>query len=92
LIRLVAQVEAGLREISFDEVTLDDRAIFVEQAVVWQIRTALQTQRFDLALELQRYAVRRIAEIHASARTPSRAWSRLTVVRGGPRPISEYGR
>jgi hypothetical protein len=64
---LVHEVESGLHEIDFAEVTTEDRATFVEHAVVWQIRRALHAGRFELALELQRYGVGRIAQLNAAA-------------------------
>ncbi len=66
--RLTAEVEDGLRAIDFDEVTLEDRLAFLEQAVVWQVRRALRAGRFDLALSLQRFGVRRLAEIERGRR------------------------
>jgi hypothetical protein len=64
---LTEEVEAGLRDIGFDEVTIEDRATFVEHAVIWQVRRALRVGQFDLALALQRFGVERIAQLHASA-------------------------
>jgi len=61
--RLTAEIEDGLRAIDFDEVSDEDRATFVEHAVVWQVRRALGAARFDLALELQRWGVERLATI-----------------------------
>jgi hypothetical protein len=58
---LTAELEAGLRSIDFDGVTEEDRVTFLEQAVVWQVRGALRAGQFDLALELQRYGMDRIA-------------------------------
>ena len=63
LLALAEELEADLREVDFDEVTLEDRVTLVEQEVVWQVRCALARQRFDLALAIQSYGVRRIAEL-----------------------------
>jgi len=65
--QLTSEVEDGLREIDFDEVTVEDRVTFVEYAVVWQVRRALRCGQFDVALAIQRYGVRRIAELNADA-------------------------
>ena len=66
LSELTEEVEAGLRDIDFDEVTVEDRATFVEHAVIWQVRRALRCAQFDLALALQRFGVRRIAQLRAA--------------------------
>jgi hypothetical protein len=63
--RLMAEVEEGLRDIEFAEVTTEDRITFVEYAVAWQVRRALRCGRFDLALQLGRFGVQRIGELHA---------------------------
>ncbi len=75
---LTAEVEDGLRSIDFDEVTLEDRLAFVEQAVVWQMRRALRASRFDLALSLHRYGIRRLGEIERG-----QVAFRPRVIRGG---------
>jgi len=59
--QLAAEVEEGLRDIDFDEVTTDDRIAFVEAAVAWQVRRTLACGRFDLALRIQRYGAERVA-------------------------------
>ena len=64
---LIAEVEDGLDSIDFDEVTLEDRRLFLEQAVVRQVRRALRAGRFDLALALQRYGVARLADLERGA-------------------------
>ena len=51
--RLTGEVEQGLRDIDFDEVTTEDRITFVEYAVAWQVRRALLCGRLDLAIRLQ---------------------------------------
>jgi len=73
---LIHEVEPGLDDIEFAEVTGEDRATFVEHAVIWQIRRALGAGQFDIALDLQRYGVRRIAELTDAAV----AKPRLTIV------------
>ena len=82
--RLIREVEAGLEDIAFEEVTIEDRATFVEHAVVWQVRRALRTCQFDLALRLARFGVHRIAQLRevdpAGVLMPRR---RLRLVRGG---------
>jgi hypothetical protein len=60
---LVAEVEGHLRDIDFVEVTAADRITYVEYAVAWRVRVALRKGRFDLALWLNRYGQRRIAEL-----------------------------
>jgi len=60
---LAGEVEEGLRDIDFDEVTTEDRITFVECAVAWQVRRTLRRGRFDLALRLQRFGTERIAQL-----------------------------
>lgn len=69
--RLRSEIEASLRSIDFDEVTLEDRVSFVERAAVWQMRQAIRANRFDLALWLHKYAVERIAEIGRGRARPA---------------------
>jgi hypothetical protein len=66
LLSLIHEIETDLREIDFEEVTSEDRVILVEREVIWQVRCALARGRFDLALALQRFAVRRIADLRAA--------------------------
>jgi hypothetical protein len=61
--RVREEVEAGLREIDYGEVTLQDRVTFVECAVAWQVHLALRRGRFDLAVQLCRFGVERIAAL-----------------------------
>jgi hypothetical protein len=75
---LTREIEVGLRDIDFDEVTLEDRVTFIECAVVWQVRRALRSGQFDLALALQRFGVQRIEHLHES--TPSIAAERPHIV------------
>jgi len=75
---LTEEIEVGLRDIDFDEVTLEDRVTFVEYAVVWQVRRALGAGQFDLALALQRFGVQRIEQLLES--TPSIAADRSHIV------------
>src|SRR5439155_7457197 len=65
--RLAEEVEEGLREIEFDEVTTEDRITFVECAVAWQVRRALRCGRFDLAPRLQRFGAERVARLDERA-------------------------
>ena len=58
-----AIVEEGLRDIDFDEVTSQDRIAFLEAAVAWQVRQALTSGRFELALRLQRFGAERTAQL-----------------------------
>lgn len=60
---MAGEVERGLEDIDFPEVTTEDRVTFVQAAVAWQVRQALACGRFDLALRLRRYAAERIARI-----------------------------
>jgi hypothetical protein len=62
--QLVQEVEDGLRDIDFDDVTTDDRIAFVEAAVAWQVRRTLARGRFDLALRIQRYGAERVAQLY----------------------------
>jgi len=71
------EVEQGLRDIDFEEVTLEDRIVFVELAVAWQVRRALWAGRFDLAVRLPQCGVQRIARLHESV--------------NGWRPVLLYG-
>ena len=75
--RVAEEVEAGLRDIEFDEVTLEDRITFVEYAVAWQIRLALRCARFDLAVKLREFGAQRIADLHQDVH--------------GWRPVLPYG-
>ena len=61
---LAQEIEEGLREIDFEEVTTEDRITFVEAVVAWQVRWVLGLGRFDVALRLRRYATERIARIY----------------------------
>ena len=61
---LAHELEEGLRDIDYAEVTLGDRITFVEAVVAWQVRRALHAARFDLALELQRCGAERVARLH----------------------------
>jgi len=61
--RLTGEVEQGLRDIDFDEVTTEDRITFVEYAVAWQVRRALLCGRFDLAIRLQRFGAEWVARL-----------------------------
>ena len=61
---LTEEVEEGLRDIDFEDVTMEDRITFVEYAVAWQVRRALRRGRFDLALQLQRFGAERIALLY----------------------------
>jgi hypothetical protein len=63
LLGVLEEIEADLREVDFEEVTIEDREILIEREVIWQVRCALAGGRFDLALALQRYGVRRIADL-----------------------------
>jgi len=74
---MAENVEEGLRDIDFDEVTTEDRITFVEAAVAWQVRRALGCGRFDLALRLQRYGAERTAQL----------WEKVH----GWRPVLLYG-
>ncbi len=74
---LADEVETGLRDIEFREVTVQDRITFIESLVTWQVRQALKVGRFDLAVRMQRYGVDRIAELHEQAQ--------------GWRPVLLYG-
>jgi hypothetical protein len=60
---LCAEIEDGLRSIDLDGVTIEDRLPFVELSVVWQMRRALRSQRFDLALRLHGYGVDLLADL-----------------------------
>lgn len=62
--RLEREVEEGLREIDFEEVTTDDRITFVEAVVAWRVRLALRAGRFDLALEIQRLGAARAVQLY----------------------------
>src|SRR5262245_2354392 len=66
------ELEAELREVDYEEVTLEDRMTLVEHVAVWQVRCALARGQFDLALGLQRLAVRRISELRAAEDSLSR--------------------
>jgi hypothetical protein len=61
--RLVALLEAGLRQIDFPEVTPEDRIAYLEQALRWQVRRALLAGRFDLALEIRSLGAPGLAEL-----------------------------
>jgi hypothetical protein len=61
--RLTADVEQGLRDIDFPEVTAEDRVAFVQAAVAWQVKQALACRRFDLAVRLRRFGAERIARL-----------------------------
>ena len=68
--RLTGELEAGLDAIDFAEVTLEDRRLFVEHCVRWQVRCALRAGRFALAAALQRFALERIVRLErATPRT-----------------------
>jgi len=75
--RCAEELEQGLRDIDFDEVTIEDRITFVELAVAWQVRRALGRGRFDLAVRLQHVGAERIARLYES--------------RHGWRPVLLYG-
>jgi len=79
---LVDEIEDGLAAIDYGEVTAEDRAAFVECAIVHQVRRALHAGHFDLALELQRWGVRRIARLECGSRP-----FRPRVIPGGARRI-----
>jgi len=67
LSRVREEVEAGLRHIDFEEVTTEDRITFLECVIAWQVRVALGRGRFDLAVQVQRFGVERIAELYERA-------------------------
>jgi len=75
--RWLGPLEAGLRQIDFPEVTLEDRITYLEHAVSWQVRRALLAGRFDLALEVRSFGALQIAE--------------LLERREGRRPLLPYG-
>jgi len=75
--RFADEVEEGLRDIDFEEVTIEDRITFVERVVAWQVRRALARGRFDLAVRIQHLAVERIARLYEG--------------RHGWRPVLLYG-
>ena len=85
--RLLGPLDAGLREIDFPEVTLEDRITYLEHAVSWQVRRALCAGRFDLALEVRSHGVRRIADLleRSEGRRPVLLYG---VPLAGPRPTS----
>ena len=58
------EIEEGLRDIDFEEVTTEDRITFVECVVAWQVRSAPRCGRFDLALLLQRFGAERVAQLY----------------------------
>jgi hypothetical protein len=60
---LAQEVEEGLRDIDFDEVTTEDRIAFIEAAVSWQVRQALLWRRLDLAARLQRFGAELAAQL-----------------------------
>ncbi len=57
-------MEQGLRDIDFDEVTTEDRITFIEYAVAWQVRRALISGQFDLAIRLQQFGAERMARLY----------------------------
>ena len=61
--RLTADIERGLQDIDFPEVTTEDRATFVRAAVAWQVKQALACRRFDLAVRLRRFGAERVARL-----------------------------
>ena len=65
LTRCLAELESGLAQIDFPEVTEADRVAFLEQAVSGQVRRALHARRFDLALAVSAQGQRTIAEVLA---------------------------
>jgi hypothetical protein len=77
LLPLIADVEQGLHDIDFEEVTTEDRITFVECAVAWHVRAALRAGRFDLAIRLQRFGAERAAQLYQ--------------IRHGWRPVLLYG-
>src|SRR5262245_37935391 len=85
-LRLAAEVEQGLRDIDFDEVTAEDRITFVECAVAWRVRWALRRGNFDLAIRLQRFGAERAAQLYESAHgwRPVLLYGVATTRRGRP--------
>src|SRR5262249_55956578 len=52
--RFAAELDDGLRRIAYPEVTAEGRVTFLELALAWQVRRALNAGRFDLAVRLAR--------------------------------------
>jgi hypothetical protein len=69
LARLLGPLEAGLHQIDFPEVTLEDRITYLEHAMRWQMRRALHAGRFDLAVHLQRMGTERLRALHTASVT-----------------------
>jgi hypothetical protein len=64
--RFSEDIEAILRNIDFEEVTVADRVTFVELAVDWQVRRVLECNRLDLAVELRKFGERQIAKLQTT--------------------------
>ena len=66
--RCLEEWEAGLRRIDFPEVTDEDRVTFLEHVVSMQVRRALRSGRFDLALALSSLGSRRVEVLRSHPR------------------------
>jgi len=86
--RLLDPLEAGLREIDFPKVTVEDQVTYLEHAVGWQVRRALRAGRFDLALEIRSHGARRIAELRYSFTSIAMVSRRSTFARSGAQPAT----
>ena len=81
---LVQEIEAHLRDIDFDEVTIEDRVTYVEYAVAWRMRLAIRRGRPDLAVCLQHYGRRRIAQLQDES-SPEASADEMLVIPHRPR-------
>ena len=66
-------IERVLREIDFEEVSVEDRIAFVQAAVDWQVRCALERGRFDAVVRLRQFEREQIARFQTD---PGVAWRR----------------
>lgn len=76
--RLERALDEWLRDIDFEEVTLEDRIAFIESVVAHRIRRAIARGRLDLVPPLCGAGIRKAGEVGA----------RLA----GPGPIARFGR
>src|SRR5262245_48068164 len=73
---LARDLEEGLGELTFDEVTTADRIKFIECVRDQHLDRALAARRFDVAAALRRFADDRVAFLADRARRPSLPRSR----------------
>lgn len=78
--RLERALDAWLRDIDFEEVTLEDRIAFIESVVMHRIRRAVARGRLDLVPHLCGAGIRKAGELGAGIRAAGAAGP-LAVVR-----------